>query len=112
MFSAIVLAASEALCQPLYYNSYILVSRILLLWAIKIGSPYLSLKKLRHISKVSPVSIYWYRQLHVQICVVKHIWREIGVGLCHIQVVDDAIKLFLKVRVVFKIIRPVFRIWL
>ena len=59
-----------------------------------------------------PILISWNRQPHVQIRVVKHIWHEIGVILWNIRVVDDVIKLLLKVRVVFKLLRPVFRIWL
>ena len=74
--------------------------------------PVLVPQTLFYFSKVRPISIYWYHQLHVKIRVVKHIWREIGVGLWHIRVVDDVIKLLLKARVVLEVLRPVFRIWI
>ena len=41
--------------------------------------------------------------------VVKHIWREIGFSFRKILVVDDLIKLLLKVRVVFELLGPVLR---
>ena len=74
--------------------------------------PVLVPQTLRHFVKVRPVSISWYNQRHVQIIFIKHSWREIGVSLWHIQVVDDAIKLLLKVRVIFKVLGPVLRIFL
>ena len=74
--------------------------------------PILFHQTICHFSKVRPISISWHCRLHVQIRVVKHIWREIVVSLQHMQVFDDVIKLLLKLRVVFRVLRPVFRIWL
>ena len=66
--------------------------------------PVLVTQKLRHFRKVRHVFISWYHQLHVQICVVKHIWREISVGVRHIQLIYDTIKLFLKVQAIFEVL--------
>ena len=66
----------------------------------------------RHFTKVRPVSISWYHQPHVYMRVVRHIWREIGVVIWNILVVHDTIKLLLKFRVIFEVLKPVIRIWL
>ena len=72
--------------------------------------PILVPQTLCNLRKVRPVYISWYWQIHVQINAVKHIWHEIGISLQYIWVVDDVIKLLLKVQVVFRVLGPVLRI--
>ena len=73
--------------------------------------PVLFPQTLCHFSKFRLISISWYRQLQI-LFVAQNIWREIGIGLQQIRVVDGAIKLILKVRVIFEVLGPVFRIQL
>ena len=45
-----------------------------------------------HLIKLRSISIYRYGKLHVQVCVIIHIWGEVLVILCHNGVIDYFIK--------------------
>jgi hypothetical protein len=45
------------------------------------------------------------------VCVIEHVWSEVIVGLLDILVVDNVVKLLLKVRVVLQAFRPVCWVW-
>ena len=54
MFSRIAFVASEALCPYLYFISYILVYKIEVLWALLIGSLFLSFNFFVTLAKSGP----------------------------------------------------------
>jgi hypothetical protein len=59
------LAVGDALCPSGYSTSYILVSKIGLLFALPIGNPSLSFKRFWLLAQIRDITVPWYGEFHI-----------------------------------------------
>ena len=64
----------------------------------------------RHFCVFGSVTVSWYCEFHIQVCVIAHIGSKCIVGLRQFRVTHYAVKLLLEFWVILQVLSPVFRV--